>query len=973
MLLRRADDRRRFVASQRAGRIDPNPHQIDAVMFALQRIPLGGCILADEVGLGKTIEAGLVIAQLLAEGATRILLMTPKPLLGQWKQELSTLFGIDALEGQELETGFEGAGVFVVGREYAGSEAGAERLIAGGNWDLAVIDEAHEMFAGIYRRYDRHGGATNTRYAKTAARVKAVLSGVPVVLLTATPIQNTLTELWGLAQYVEPTETLFGDLPTFRTLFCDGDDRRLRAGQDQELRSRVASICQRTLRRQAQEFMQTKFVRRTARLFEYEMSAEEQALYDEVTAYLLDPGIFAFDGGNRRLLLISFHRRMGSSVRALADSLETVADRLARRLTGKDDATMQMFADDLEDDDDVPVVPSSDDPVTVAPRRLEDELKRVTRLAQRARSLSVDSKARQAIAAIRMVLARGDAQEGSGKVVIFTEAISTQDYLRDVLIASGALTDDQITLFRGQNTGPRVQAALARWQAEVGERMPVAVRPSPSVAVRLALVHEFATRSVVFISTEAGAKGLNLQFCDTVINYDLPWNPQRIEQRIGRCHRYGQTRDVTVVNFLARGNEAQRLTFEILSRKLDLFGTVLDASDAVLHESTSDRPAAWVGALASDFESMLADAYAKARTPDELQASLEQVRDEIGTRQQQLDETRARTEGLIEHRFDETVRAAFTSLREDVPDGLAEFDQALENVVVRYLNAIEAPYRRVAFEGGCGLEIDPSLALPAGLQDGARVWIGPTARCEDADAYEPLHLGHRLIHAALEEARHASQGSFVVCASVDASDGPMPQAGRLVVLKTHYAGFEPVEGLVPVFVPDEQERDVMASRQVAELFDGVMAKDVNVAQDGPLVSDEDLQDAIDEVLFVAQADVDAREQQHFDAAIERIERTMDDKVLVIRQAQRERAEQLEVAQARREAASGADMRNRWDAECRAIQAEIDTWETEALGLVQRDDSQYQEWIARAYARRYAPPTCERIIDARVRIVHKGGA
>ena len=108
--------------------------------------------------------------------------------------------------------------------------------------------------------------------------------------------------------------------------------------------------------------------------------------------------------------------------------------------------------------------------------------------------------------------------------------------------------------------------------------------------MRLALVHEFRTRSKVLVCTEAGAKGLNLQFCETVINYDLPWNPQRIEQRIGRCHRYSQQRDVTVVNFIARDNEAHRLTFEILSQKLDLFGRVLDASDHVLHEPRTDAP-----------------------------------------------------------------------------------------------------------------------------------------------------------------------------------------------------------------------------------------------------------------------------------------------------------------------------------------------------------------------------------------------
>src|SRR5207244_364561 len=138
---------------------------------------------------------------------------------------------------------------------------------------------------------------------------------------------------------------------------------------------------------------------------------------------------------------------------------------------------------------------------------------------------------------------------------------------------------DDITLFRGVNDHDRARQALARWQQEEGARFGSGAKPSREVAVRLALVHEFRTRSRILISTEAGAKGLNLQFCDTVINYDLPWNPQRIEQRIGRCHRYKQQRDVTVINFLSTDNEAQRLLYEILSQKLELFGTVLGATD----------------------------------------------------------------------------------------------------------------------------------------------------------------------------------------------------------------------------------------------------------------------------------------------------------------------------------------------------------------------------------------------------------
>lgn len=206
--LRRADEQRRYAASQRRGRIDPNPHQIDAVIFALRRIPEGGCILADEVGLGKTIEAGLVIAQLLAEGMRRVLLIVPKSLLGQWQAELYTLFGIEAREGHPDPEAFAGSGVFLVHREFAGGLKGASLLKSVDPFDLVVIDEAHEVFAGVYKRFDKDGNYDeSSKDAVAAGRVRELvkLGGMPVLLLTATPIQNSLTELWGLAQYVEPS------------------------------------------------------------------------------------------------------------------------------------------------------------------------------------------------------------------------------------------------------------------------------------------------------------------------------------------------------------------------------------------------------------------------------------------------------------------------------------------------------------------------------------------------------------------------------------------------------------------------------------------------------------------------------------------------------------------------------------------------------------------------------------------------
>lgn len=943
------------MASQRSARIDPNPHQIEAVIFALQRIPKGGCILADEVGLGKTIEAGLTLSQLLAEGASRILLLTPKPLLGQWRDELLALFGITAREGAAEETGFEGPGVFIAGREYAGSEVGAAAIGGSGKFDLCVIDEAHEIFAGIYRRYDRQGGLRDgSRYARTAARVKQALLGTPMLLLTATPIQNTLTEMWGLVQYVEPTGTLLGDLGTFRSVFCDGDDRRVRPGQDDELKRRLATVCQRTLRRQAQTFMAKAFTQRTARLFEYSMSPDEAQLYDDVTEYLLDPKTLAFRGTHRRLLLIGFHRRMGSSVVALADSLQAVADRLRRKLAGSTD-TLRLFEADL-DDDDAPQRPAAqDEEVPEHPEpELVAEMKRVQALADRAGALPIDSKAEQLRVAVERAMARPD---GSGKVVIFTEALLTQTYIKRVLVEGGIVAPGAVTLFRGQNTGPEVAAALQRWESEVGARMPKDAQPSRSVAVRLALVHEFATKTAVFVATEAGAKGLNLQFCDTVINYDLPWNPQRIEQRIGRCHRYGQARDVTVINFINRDNEAQRLTFDILSRKLELFGTVLDASDAVLHQAVAPTSTALVGALASDFEAQLADVYDKARSPQEIAAGMAELQARVGDVKDDYEQTHARTAGLIETRFDATVRAAFKDIEEELPAALAALDAELEGVLIRYLDAAAIAYSANRDEDGVTVEIGADPRLPPALRDGVRVRVGEGV----PEQGEPLHVGHALVRAALDESRAATVGRQRVCvraANLEADEAATAGAtGRIAVVRMQALGFEPVTELLPVVLLDGTPQPFFGPRARAWVLAAVADADPSVAS--PV---DALEDAADEAIFVAGGDLEAREHQRFEETLAQIERSVDDRVLALRRIrQGVLARQVE-AVGRRDAAVGPGPRTRAEQELAAIETELEGLDAQALRLLGRDDSEYKTWRSRAYVRRYTPPSYERILD-----------
>ena len=938
---RRADDRDRFAASQRQARIDPNPHQIDAVIFALRRLEEGGCILADEVGLGKTIEAGLVIAQGRAEGRQRVLLVVPKPLLGQWQSELFALF---ALEARELTGATRGPGIWIIGREAAGSERGSAWVRAE-PFDLCVIDEAHETFASIYKRYRSDGSYDEDgEHALTAHRVREAIGTAPVLLLTATPIQNSLVELWGLAQYVEPTRTLFGDLPTFRQVFCAGDDRVLVTGQEPELQRRIATICKRTLRRQAQEFLDRPFVDRTCRLFEYAMRDDERALYDDVTEYLMRPVLHAFEGRSRKLLLIGFHRRMASSNAALAASLVGVANRLRGLLAGQPiEAIDRDLAADLDDEDDDLAIESdpSEEASATDPLRLEQELELVEGFVLRAKALPSDAKAIAFRQAIQLVLDRGSQGSGSGKAVVFTESLTTQAYIRDVLLDMG-LADGDVTLFRGKNDGLRAKEALARWLTEEGPRLQVL--PSRDIQVRMALVHEFRTRSKVIVCTEAGAKGLNLQFCETVINYDLPWNPQRIEQRIGRCHRYGQTRSVLVVNFLAKDNEAHRLTFEILSQKLDLFGRVLDASDNVLHEPTTDSPEPIAGALSADFESELRRIYDRARTNDDVKRDIAALRDTLAERRASYEAQQRRTAALIESRFDQDVRRVFRGLNAELSAGLARLDRDLAEVVAGYL-AMQ------------GLDVQRT-------DDGTRVLLHAKGRvyatgsAKGLVGAEALNLAHPIVLEALAAARSWAGGSVEFDPPDPALSG---RIGVLTVAKVSYGGFEPVDRLVAAAVIDGAPVDPHVALRIAQM----------PARDGYQLAipfdDDALAEAVEEAVYVDQRNIEAAEQAHFERAIGQLERFVEDRALVCRQERAASARTLERATKRRDDAMGSDARARAQAEMADTTARIAALDQRITQLEARQDEDYQRWRRHHHEKRYQAPTIARLFTVTFRL------
>lgn len=962
--LRRASEQRRTVSAQRRGRVDPNPHQIDAVAFALERIPQGGCILADEVGLGKTIEAGLVIAQLLAEGKSRVLIIVPRPLLGQWQSELRELFGLEAKEAAHGNVDVCAPGVFIAGREYAGGERGFERLRQAPPFDLCLIDEAHEVFAGIHRRYNKDGTYDeNSPHARTAHRVKQLIGIAPVLLLTATPMQNSLDELWALVGYIDRTGTLLGDKPTFDELF--NGESGVGAEQAGELQRRLKQVVKRTLRRQAMPYLERPFVGRQARLYPYRMSPAERALYDDVTEYLLEPELFAFRGSARKLLLIGFHRRMASSTAALAASLTGVAARL-RRLLGRDAPDAAEDFDDLEEDAEDRAAlaePAFEEPTNI-PRfnqaAIQEELDRVESFIRRANALPADSKAEALVRVVKLVLERPPDRR---KVLIFTESLTTQGYLRDLLVQKTALSEQDVTLFRGVNDSPRATAALGVWREEVEAETAPHLRPSATVAVRLALVHEFRTRSTVMIATEAGAKGLNLQFCDTIVNYDLPWNPQRIEQRIGRCHRYGQQRDVTVFNFLAEDNEAQQLTFEILSSKLDLFGKVLDMTDVVLQTPRSESSEALTSALGAGFETEVQRIWERARSSDDVVAELRQLRDTMEERRRELDRTRTRTIGLIEQRLDASVRQVFERIQDDLEPSLRELDAELKNVLAAYLDAEEVPWREGERAGHEVLHYGASPKLPKPLQNGGTVALGGSRGLTGAD---PLHMGHPLIEAAVASARSGCAGEYRVRFRLgNAASAALRQhrgsRGRLALTRIRYDGFEPEERLRVTAVFEDAE----VLRPAAAALELLRQPCEDVAEFAPPldVSATHLDEVVDEELFEEQGRVAAVNQEGFEQAMNRLDQYLADRTLVLQRARRKHAQRLAAAERRREQSMGADKRTNAAKQVQQLQAAVEKAEKELAALACHEDETYQKWKRHAHQRRYAAPACERLLSA----------
>ena len=618
-------------------RVDLNPHQVDAALFAIRSPLTKGVLLADEVGLGKTVEAGIVITQRWAERRRKILLILPATLRKQWQQELTDKFSLPSiiLEGRTASLR-QPDHIAICSYHFAAARAADLKQIP---WDLVVVDEAHRL---------RNVWKTSSKIAQA---ISEAISHAPKVLMTATPLQNSLVELYGLVSVLDPR--VFGDIASFRDQFLNGNTND--AVRNLSLRERLAGICTRTLRKQVLEYI--RFTQRVPLTQDFLPNNDEMELYRLISLYLQREALFALPASQRTLLTLVLRKLLASSTFAIAGTLRSLVARLEAR-----NADPGAFSDDAAADfEELPEIADEWPPdatqtefdLAPSPDLLRAELADLRSYVALAERIEKNSKGEALLTALATGLKKAEALGAARKAVVFTESRRTQQYLFDILTASGF--DGKLVIINGTNTDAHSRAIYNAWlKRNAGSS---AISGSKTADMKAALVEEFRERATILIATESAAEGVNLQFCSLVINYDLPWNPQRIEQRIGRCHRYGQKHDVVVVNFLNRANAADQRVFELLAQKFRLFEGVFGASDEVL------------GALESgvDLEKRIAGVYQNCRTESEIQAGFDQLQHELD---EQIQSRMAQTRQLLLENFDEEVHERLRMRKQEASQAL---------------------------------------------------------------------------------------------------------------------------------------------------------------------------------------------------------------------------------------------------------------------------------------------------------------
>ncbi len=532
---------------------EPFGYQVKTAQTALRRFR-GRGLLCDEVGLGKTIEAGLVLKEyLLRRLVNRVLILTPPALVEQWREEMATKFRLDDFvttsDSEFRALGPQAWGTFprMIASLATARRPEHRRQITQIVYDLIIVDEAHHL----------------KNRASVSWKFVNALQKKYILLLTATPVQNDLDELYNLITILKP-----GQLKTprqFRRQFVVQGDPRLPKNRGR-LRELLADVMVRHSRSQ----VRVSLPPRHAHTIRLKLSPDERTLYDDVSTFVREQM-----GANRESGLSSTHkftlqmiqREIGSSPWAAAPTLRKLADR-----------------DEMQ------------------PHRTK-----LLALAERATQVESWAKADALEKLLLPIVGRGGSSS-NGKVIIFTHFYATLERLAERLRALGV----DLVLYHG----------------------------GLSLAQKDEAIRRFEESASVLLSTEAAGEGRNLQFCHTMINFDLPWNPMRIEQRVGRIHRVGQTHEVDIFNLSAEGT-IEDYILDLLDRKLNMFELVIGETGMILGQLAEER----------DFEDLVMEVWTRARTPDEVASSFEQLGEALVQARQAYQRTREYDEALFGEDF----------------------------------------------------------------------------------------------------------------------------------------------------------------------------------------------------------------------------------------------------------------------------------------------------------------------------------
>ncbi len=598
-------------------KIDMNPHQIDAALFALQSPISQGVILADEVGLGKTIEAGIVISEYFSRGKNSIIVVAPASLCQQWQTEMQEKFDLPTqiLDSKIIRTAlkdentdiFHFNGITICSYNCA---VQFKKLMKDCDWDLVVIDEAHKL-RNFYK------GKT-----KIAEGINETFLGKKKLLLTATPIQNSLMDIFSLVSIIDPS--ILGNEYSFMENYLYSERRH------EELKRRLQCVLHRTLRRDVLEYI--KYTNREAMTVAFNPTKEEEELYTAVSAYVQDISQIAITTRYRTLIVLMIRKLMSSSTAAVKGTLEGLMHRLTAieksggnfdELAGFmfDDELLDEYEDNLDDFE----LKQSVNKENYQPADIKAEKAFLQNLLDKAKAIKVDGKTEKLIGALNQGFEKIQIKGGKRKAIIFTESNRTLNYLYDYLENNGF--KGKIVTFNGQNNSPLCNQIYNDYIEDHSSEL----TGSRTNDMKKALVTKFKEDAEIMIATEAAAEGLNLQFCSLLVNYDLPWNPQRVEQRIGRVHRYGQKCDVVIINFINKKNVADVRLYDILQQKFKLFDGVFGASDEIL------------GTLSDgvDFERAVASIFDLCRTTEEINRAFDALQESLGVkREEKLEEAK---------------------------------------------------------------------------------------------------------------------------------------------------------------------------------------------------------------------------------------------------------------------------------------------------------------------------------------------